>query len=78
MGRKSPFKLKLITVDRHGRRRTGWREWLYGGRAVTPDGQCWACGYDLRGIDSSVCPECGHDIDAASDMQEREDDHAAD
>jgi hypothetical protein len=24
-----------------------------------PRGQCWKCGYDLRGIPSRVCPECG-------------------
>lgn len=24
-----------------------------------PAGHCMRCGYDLRGIDSQVCPECG-------------------
>ncbi len=67
MGRKSPNKLNLITVDRQGRRRTGWREWLYGGRAVVPEGQCWACGYDLSGIDSDACPECGERLCAMHD-----------
>ncbi len=28
------------------------------GRRV-PDGTCAHCGYDLRGIDSNKCPECG-------------------
>jgi hypothetical protein len=24
-----------------------------------PHGKCWQCHYDLRGIDSGRCPECG-------------------
>ena len=67
MSRESPVKLNLITVDRQGRRRTGWREWLYGGRAVVPEGQCWACGCDLCGIDSDACPECGERLCAMQD-----------
>jgi hypothetical protein len=26
---------------------------------MKPEGRCVQCGYDLRGIDSKVCPECG-------------------
>ena len=25
----------------------------------TPEWECGACGYDMRGLDSGVCPECG-------------------
>ena len=28
----------------------------------TPQNKCRACGYDLRGITSDVCPECGNPL----------------
>ena len=28
-------------------------------RKDTPDWRCHKCGYDLRNIDSPMCPECG-------------------
>lgn len=30
------------------------------GRIIDP-GACTACGYDLRGLSTRACPECGHD-----------------
>ena len=27
--------------------------------------RCWTCGYDLRGLISHRCPECGRDFDPA-------------
>jgi hypothetical protein len=29
-------------------------------------GKCWKCGYDLRGIESRKCPECGREFDPAN------------
>jgi hypothetical protein len=29
-------------------------------------GYCATCGYDLRGLTSGRCPECGHEIPALS------------
>jgi len=26
---------------------------------------CWQCGYQLRGVESSICPECGRPFDRA-------------
>ncbi|HZW11248.1 MAG TPA: hypothetical protein VFF69_15200 [Phycisphaerales bacterium] len=43
---------------------TGWPAW-FGARPWSNAarrrrrGQCPACGYDLRGVDAGVCPECG-------------------
>lgn len=41
----------------------GWHAWRYGLRARerrwARHGRCAACGYDLRGIASGRCPECG-------------------
>jgi hypothetical protein len=34
---------------------TSWRFW----RRITPKGHCTACGYNLFGITSARCPECG-------------------
>lgn len=34
------------------------------GRATT--GRCGACGYVLRGLETSICPECGRNVDAGS------------
>ena len=34
---------------------------------VTERAICAACGYDLRGIDSDRCPECGKTIDRTSE-----------
>lgn len=28
-------------------------------------GRCIECGYDLRGADHAVCPECGSDVQAS-------------
>lgn len=44
---------------------TGWRAW-FGSRSWSraarrrARGLCNTCGYDMRGNDSGVCPECGH------------------
>ena len=32
------------------------------GRPIPPPGTCPRCGYDLRNIDASCCPECGAEI----------------
>jgi len=38
--------------------------WKESGKLVgrTPQNKCRACGYDLRGITSDVCPECGNPL----------------
>ncbi len=36
------------------------RRWYWGKRY--PPGHCRSCGYNLRGLDSERCPECGHAI----------------
>jgi hypothetical protein len=35
-------------------------------RVATPGGKCAKCGYDLRGIRASVCPECGSEVNLAA------------
>jgi hypothetical protein len=36
-------------------------------RPHIPPGHCQACGYDLHGNRSGVCPECGAAVDRAAD-----------
>mgnify|MGYP001162058138 CR=1 FL=1 len=31
---------------------------------LTEGPQCLRCGYDLKGVESALCPECGHEHDA--------------
>lgn len=40
-----------------------WSGWRVSRRRV---GMCGLCGYSLRGISASVCPECGHAVDPAA------------
>ena len=37
-----------------------WAGYFLRGRHYRAMGRCTACGYDLRGADSTACPECGH------------------
>ena len=52
---------------------------LLGGRRIinrcirSVDGHCISCGYDVRGLDAKVCPECGTGLGTtAGDRVERD------
>lgn len=55
-----PFWLLLLTVA------APTAIAFYRDRRRIPPGHCSKCGYDLTGIVSGVCPECGLKFDAAS------------
>lgn len=38
-----------------------WRETLGARFESIPEGHCTSCGYDCRGLPTSICPECGNE-----------------